>query len=122
MSFIHYLFLGHFEREGEVIRFSKSPSDSAYHPLVRRHLDSEAIKDVLRANKESEADLVFPDEWMIWLEDGYLICDKYTRNPDLIEFVARLVERTRCDIYDVSAHGVITLNDWLAVTHSYAKP
>src|SRR5712671_5081202 len=105
MSFVHYLFLGHFVHDGEVVVFSKSPSDPVYRPVVRRPLDMEVIKAVLREVKETEVeDLAFPDDWMIWLDDGYLVCDKYTRNRDAIDFVARLVERTHCDICDVGAH------------------
>jgi hypothetical protein len=123
MSFIHYLFLGHFEHDGVVVRFTKGPSDAAYHPVVCRPLDAEALKAALREVTGVEGDdLVFPDEWMMWLKDGYLICEKYTRNREAIHFVARLVERTRCEIYDVSAHGNITLRDWLDVTDGYATP
>src|SRR5437660_2500470 len=123
MSFIHYLFLGHFEHDGEVVVFSKSPSDSVYRPVVRCPLDREAIKAVLREVKQAEIeDLAFPDDWKIWLDDGYLVCEKYTRNREAIDFIARLVKRTRCDIHDVNAHCDITLLDWLAATHSYAKP
>lgn len=123
MSIIHYLFLGHFDHDGEVVRFSKSPSDPVYRPVVRRPLAREAIQAVLREVKGAKVDdLAFPDDWMIWLEDGYLVCDKYTRNREAINFVARLVERTRCEVCDVSAHRAITLHDWLAVTRDYAKP
>jgi hypothetical protein len=123
MSFIHYLFLGHFEHDGELVRFSKSPSEPVYRPVVRRPIDMEAVKAVLREVKGAEViDLAFPDDWMIWLDNDYLICDKYTRNQEAINFIARLVERIRCDIYDVSAHCEITLHDWMAVTHIYAKP
>jgi hypothetical protein len=123
MSFIHYLFLGHFEHDGEVVRFAKSPSNPVYRPVVRRPLDLEAIKGVLREVKGAEVDdLAFPDDWMMWLDAGYLVCAKYTRNRAVIDFVSRLVERTRCDIHDVGAHCDITLHDWLAVTHSYANP
>lgn len=123
MSFIHYLFLGHFEHDGGSVRFSKNPSDSVYRPVIRRPLELAAIESVLREVKGIETqDLAFPDDWMIWLDDGYLICDKYTRNREAIDFIARLVERTGCDIHDVSAHGDLTLHDWLAATRSYAKP
>ena len=44
---IHYLFLGHFEHDGEMVRFSKSPSDLAYRPVVRRSLDSARTNEVL---------------------------------------------------------------------------
>ncbi len=114
MSFIHYLFLGHFEHDGAGLRFSKSASDPVYRPVVRQPLDPEMIKCVLREVKGDKVDdLTFPDEWMIWLDNGYLICDKYTTNQEAINFVARLVKRTHCEIYDVSAHGAIGLDDWL---------
>ena len=123
MSFIHYLFLGHFEHDGEVVRFSRSPSDPVYRPVVRRPMDTEAINAILREVTGAEVDgLTFPDDWMTWLDDGYLVRDKYTRNREVIDFVARLVERTHCDIHDVSAHCDITLHDWLAVSGAYAKP
>jgi hypothetical protein len=123
MSFIHYLFLGHFEHDGDVVRFAKSPRDGAYWPVIRRPLDPEAIKAVLRQVKGADVEeLAFPDDWRIWWEDGYLVCDKYTRNPEAINFVTHLVERTGCDIHDVSAHRDIPLSDWLAAMRCYAKP
>ncbi len=123
MSFIHYLFLGHFEHDGEVVRFSKPPSDPVYRPVVRRPLDVEAIKTVLqKLHGVENIDIAFPDDWMVWLKDGYLTCEKYTRNREAITFVARLVETTHCDIYDVSAHCDIKLRDWIAATRAYAEP
>ncbi len=120
MSFIHYLFLGYFEYDGEWVRFSKSPNDPVYRPVVRRPLETEAIQTALREVKGIEIkELAFPDDWRIWLDGGYLVCDKYTRNQEEIDFIACLVERTGCDIHDVSAHCDITLHDWLAVTRSY---
>ncbi|HZT80357.1 MAG TPA: hypothetical protein VFA26_09050 [Gemmataceae bacterium] len=123
MSFIHYLFLGHFEHDGDVVRFSKTTSDPVYRPVVRHSIDTGATKAVLQEVKGAGVDdLAFPDDWMVWLSNGYLVCEKYTRNPEVINFVARLVKRTRCEICDASAHCVITLDDWLAVVHDYAKP
>ena len=122
MSFIHYLFLGHFEHDGDVVRFSRSPIDSVYRPVVRSALDAESILTTLREVKGSEVEGIdFPDDWAVWLNGGYLICDKYTRNSELIDFVDRLVRRTHCDIHDAGAHCDITLREWLEVTHSYAK-
>jgi hypothetical protein len=123
MSFIHYLFLGHFERDGAVVRFAKRPGESAYRPVVRRPLDTKTVRAALRDAKGTEADdLAFPDDWPVWLEDGYLACDKYTRNREAINFVAHLAERTRCDIYDVGAHRDITLDDWHAVWPTISAP
>jgi hypothetical protein len=119
MSFIHYLFIGHFEDDGAVIRLVKGPHDSAYRPVVHHALDREVLKSVLGDVKGAPPDDVeFPDDWMMWLEDGYLVCDKYTRIPDAVDFVARVVERTGCEIYDVSAHAAIPLREWLAVAQT----
>ncbi len=116
MPFIHYLFLGHFEHDGEVVRFAKTPSDPVYQPVIRSPIDRRAVQAVLgEVTGAGPDDLAFPDDWNIWLDAGYVICDKYTRNREAIQFITRLVERTRCEIYDVGAHGDITLRDWLAV-------
>jgi len=81
------------------------------------------VQDVLREVIGTKVDSVaFPEDWMIWSDDGYLICDKYTRNQEAIQFITRLVEQARCEIYDVNAHATIPLRDWLAVTEAYAKP
>jgi hypothetical protein len=123
MSFIHYLFLGHFEHDGTTVRFAKSPGESVYKPVVRRPIDAKAVEAALREITKSEADdLAVPEDWMVWVDEGYLVCDKYTTNQEAITFIARLVERTRCDIYDVAAHCDITLHDWLAVLHHYSRP
>ena len=89
MSFIHYLFLGHFERDGEAVRFSKSPSDAAYKPVVSRPMDTQVIKTVLQESRGAKVnDLSFPDAWGIWMDDGYLVSDKYTTNQEAINFIA----------------------------------
>jgi hypothetical protein len=122
MSFIHYLFLGHFEHDGEIVRFAKSSGDSVYRPVARAPLDLKAVQGVLRDVQGTAADdITFPDDWMMWMDAGYLVCDKYTKNREAISFITRLAERTRCDIYDVSAHCDISLHDWLAVTETYTK-
>jgi hypothetical protein len=114
--------LGHFEHDGEITCFKKNPSDSTYRPVVRRSLDAEAIAAVLwEVTGTKVNDLAFPADWWIRMDDGYLVCDKYTRNRKMIDFVAQLVKRTSCDIHDVSAHCDITLHDWVAVTRSYAQ-
>jgi hypothetical protein len=121
MSFIHYLLVGHFERDGNRVRLSKNTSDAVYRPVTRRPIDSEVMTTVLSEIRGTDdGSHVIPYDWMIWLKDGYLACEKYTRNREAIAFVTRLVERTHCDIYDVSAHADIALQDWLVATRPYA--
>lgn len=123
MSFIHYLFLGHFDHDGEVGRFEKRSGDTTYEPVLRSFLDMKASQAVLREMRGAEFDAsTFPPDWSIWDNDGYLICEKYTKNNEMIEFVTRLVRRTGCNIYDASAHCEITLDAWLSVIREYSTP
>jgi hypothetical protein len=122
MSFIHYLFLGYFERDGETTRFSKNCGGSTFHPVLRQPLETEMIASVLQEVDGAEDGAPsIPEAWPIWVEDGYLICDKYMRNAEALDFVTRLVRRTGCDIYDAGAHRDISLEEWLTATHAYAK-
>jgi hypothetical protein len=102
VSLIHYLFAGHFEREDGHVKFARGP-DGAFRPVVRRPLDAAGI-------------IGLPAEWSAWVEGGYLICDKYTRNEGEVEFVTRLVEATGCDLYDAAAHRDISVAEWRALT------
>jgi hypothetical protein len=122
MSFVHYLFLGHFDRVGDAVRFAKDPQDGTYRPVIRSALDAESIVTTLREVKGSEVEGVdFPDDWTVWSEGGYLVCDKYTRNAEVIDFIDRLVRQTRCDMYDAAAHSDITLREWLESSRCHAK-
>jgi hypothetical protein len=116
MAMVHYLFLGHFECEGEMARFGKSGNERAFKPVFARSLDVNVVQTALQEVKGAEADgLSFPSDWLVWLGDGYLVADKYTRNADAIDFIARLVIRTGCNICDVASHRTIALQDWLTV-------
>ena len=69
MSFIHHLFLGHFDHNGKTVRFSKSPSDSVYRPVVLRPISREAIQAALQESNGMEiTDAAFPEDWEVWLE------------------------------------------------------
>jgi hypothetical protein len=113
---VHYLFLGHFEREGVMVCFRKCGNEPAFKPVLSRSLDVSAVRTALQEEKGAEADgLSFPSDWLVWQSDGYLVADKYTRNADAIDFIARLAKRTGCDICDVASHYTIALQDWLSV-------
>ena len=101
------------------MRFVKDPSGRVYKPVVGREIDTEVIKNLLQEGQAGAAHkLVFPEDWAIWREDGYLVCEKYTRNEEAIHCIVGLVQRARCEIYDVGAHCGITLDEWLAAIRS----
>jgi hypothetical protein len=38
-----------------------------------------------------------------------------------MDFLAQVVERTHCEIYDVPAHCDLTLDQWLTVAHDHSR-
>lgn len=119
---VHYLFLGFFDHEGNQVRLAKSRADGAFHPVVHRPLDGATVLTVLHEARGTEIeDRGFPEGWTSWLEDGYVVCDKHTRNEDEVSFIAQLAQRTGCSIYDVSAFREIKLEEWLKQAPGYAK-
>lgn len=121
MAFIHYLFLGHFDHTDKILRFEKRPGDRVYKPVVSRPIEMGEAKAVFQEVRGGD-DSPFPPDWLASEEDNYLICEKYTRNREVVEFVSLLVERTGCSIYDVAAHGEILLPEWLAAIREYSRP
>lgn len=119
MSFIHYLFVGDFDRDEHGIRFVRPGPGEPFRPVVARPLTpnmvAAAVRDVTGGANET-----IPNDWSAWLDDGFLICDRYTKNPREIEFISRLVEQTGYSLYDRSVHEEVSLPEWLAVVHGTA--
>ena len=116
MSFIHYLFVGDFERDEHGVRFARPGPGAPYRPVVARPLTENvvaaAVKDVTGGAIET-----IPNDWSAWLDDGFLICDRYTKNLREIEFISALVERAGYSLYDRAAHTDISLPDgWRSFT------
>lgn len=111
MSFIHYLIVGRFARDDRGVRFARPGPGEPYRPVVASPLTPGDI-----AAAVGDASGTIPEGWSAWLDDGYLVCDLYTRNADEIEFVARLVEQTGCALHDHAGHADLSLADWFART------
>ncbi len=114
MSFLHYMYIGHFEQEGDYVRFTNTPTDSILKPVVRRPLDMETVKRLVRELKGSEIEpgnSLLPSDWAIWAEDGYLACDQCVLRPEEIDFIARLTQNTGCDLVDFNARSVVNSGD-----------
>jgi hypothetical protein len=119
MSFIHYLLLGHFDRDDNVVRFAKRSEGAPFEPVLSNPIASATLRSILRAMLGGEG-ATLPPYWPIWEKDGYLICEKYTRNSEMVDFATRVVNRTGCEIYDVAAHRDISLDSWLAAIREYS--
>lgn len=119
---IHYLYLGHFDREGNFIRFEKHTDTKPawYRPVVVLPLDPTVMAELL-AEKDLTPSTV-PDDWGIsFEEEGFLACDRYTRTRDARDFVERLALRTGCDIVDYSSLSFLSPDDlWRTVSKGQA--
>jgi hypothetical protein len=104
---IHYLYIGHFERDDGFIQFSRSPDETKINPVITRPLERDAIDDILRELTGSNTARI-PEEWHLWSESDFLVCDKYIRNPTAIAFVCRLVGQTGCDVADYCNQSMVT--------------
>ena len=111
---LHYLYVGHFDRDEHGVRFARSDEDPIYRPVVTRSLTALGLSAFVRDATGERASLI-PDDWSAWLEQirGYVICDFYLRNPEEIEFVSQLVEREGCSLCDVAGHSEVSLTEWL---------
>ena len=111
---LHYVCVGHFDRDEHGVRFTRSGEDPVYRPAVTRPLTALGLSAFVSEATGGRASLI-PDDWSAWLEQirGYVICDLYLRDPEEIEFVSQLVEREGCSLCDVAAHSELTLVEWL---------
>src|SRR5437660_1243816 len=94
MSFVHYLYIGHFEREGNFVRFANTPTDPILKPIMSHSLDTDAVKRLVQESGmvSKAGNSLFPVGWAIWAENGYLGCDQCELNQEAIDFIIRLAQ------------------------------
>jgi hypothetical protein len=102
---IHYVYVGHFARRGDFIEFRKE-ADGSSRPVVTGPLSAKAVQNVLKARGLTASSL--PAEWGLWLEDGFMVCDRFTHSRDAIEVVRRLATETGCDVADYSSQSLLS--------------
>lgn len=107
MSLVHNLYLGHFEREGDFVRLSRTPANPLLTPVISRPLDMAVVEELLREKGLYASDI--PDEWELYLEDGYIVCAR--RHPEAVDFLIRLARRTGCDIFDLACFALLKPED-----------
>src|SRR6266446_7665149 len=115
---IHYVYLGHFDHEGTFIRFEKRADTKPvwYRPVVVLPLDPTVIAELL-AEKGLTPSTV-PEGWgLSFEEEGFLACDRHTRNRDAKDFVKRLALRTGCDVADYSSLSLVSPDELWPAEH-----
>jgi hypothetical protein len=115
MSFVHYLYIGHFEHEGRLVRFANTATDPILKPVVCHSLDMDAVKRLVpQSGREADGGSPpFPPGWSIWAEDGYLACDQGALSPEVIDFIVRLAQVTGCELVDFNTRSSIGPEDLL---------
>ena len=105
MSFLHLIYIGHFYHERDLVQFSSTLTDPIMKPVVRRPLDMGEVKRLVQEVSGLEEDPLFPADWNIWVEDGYLAGNRYALNQEAIDFIARMIRLAGCDIVDFNARS-----------------
>jgi hypothetical protein len=97
----HYHYIGHFEHEGDFIRFQRS-DDRPYRPVVKQPIEWGIVEELFRLKNVAATDI--PEEWGLGADDsGYFVWDSFCKNQDAREFVQHLAARTGCDLADYSS-------------------
>jgi hypothetical protein len=101
MSFLHLAYIGDFELDdATTLRMTWTSDDPIRKPVVRRPLDLDMIKQLVSEFTAPEEAGVFPADWSIRLDNGYLVCDRYALDVEEIQFLRRLVEKTGCRLFE----------------------
>jgi hypothetical protein len=102
---IHYVYAGHFARERGFIAFQKH-ADGSVRPVVQRALSMEAVQKHFGQYGLTSSEI--PEDWGLWLDDGFIVCDRFTHRREAIELVRGLAAETGCDIADLSSLSFMT--------------
>ena len=106
---VHHLYVGHFENDGDVGR-TKRDGHGIPRLIRTRPLDPILVEEALRTVGGEAVHLgSIPAHWDLWPEDGYLVCDHYTRSRRAIEFVIRVVRATGCEMFDSNLFPRVTV-------------
>src|SRR5438132_341938 len=97
---IHYIYIGHFARQADFIKFQKQ-ADGSLRPVVTLPLSMETVQQALKQLGSPWASL--PEDWGLGLDDGFLVCDRHTHSREAIELVRLLAAQSGCDIADYSS-------------------
>ncbi len=102
---IHYVYMGDFVHEGNFIKFQKQ-ADGALRPVVSRPISTELVEDIFKQNGVTISSI--PDEWGLWFDEGFVVCDRFTRSRTAIEIIRRLATETGCDVADYWSQTLIS--------------
>jgi hypothetical protein len=106
---LHFLYVGHFAHQGNFIKFNKL-ADGSLRPAVERSLSMDIIQKTLNQRGLSASSI--PDEWGVWLDNGFIVCDAVTHSRAAIEFIRDLAQETGCDLGDYSSQSLCTPSEW----------
>lgn len=110
MSFVHNLYIGKFKHEGDHVKIERSAFYRVKMPVIQSPL---APKDFVMLLPEGQFDAgsPFPPEWHMEFLEGMIICDKHKIPNSAREFIAKIVGKSDCEIYDYNSGITININD-----------
>jgi hypothetical protein len=102
---LHFLYVGHFARQGDFIKFTNH-ADGSLRPVITRPLQIEVVQNALEQKGLAVSSI--PEEWGVWLDDGFLVCNPVSHNREAIELIRRLAEVTGCDLADYTSQTLMS--------------
>jgi hypothetical protein len=103
VSFLHLIYVGDFEvSDGSSLQMTRTSDDPIYKPVVRHPIDLEVVARLIPEGLAMAGSRVIPADWSIWLEDGYLVADRYALGVEEVRFLWKLVEETGYRLFERS--------------------
>lgn len=114
----HYLYIGHFERDNEFIRFVAESGSipSVYSPVVQRPIDP-AVVEQLISEKGYTVNSI-PDSWGIVIKSGYVVWNRFCGEVAAKDFVVQLARKTGCDLADYSSLSFMDVEELVQPTEN----
>ena len=112
-AMVHDLYIGHFEHDGHCgrIRVERVAGGRRATLVMARPLDWGVVEATLRAVGGNDVALSsIPRGWRLRVaQQGYLVCDHYTRSRRAIEFVIRLARKTGCQLINSNLFPLVSV-------------
>lgn len=108
---LHYVYVGHFERDAEFIRFAPVSDEKPvwYRPVIHRPIQSDIVRDIL-LSKGVESASEIPEEWGVYEDAGFFVWERFSGEEAARDFIKQLALRSGCDLADYST--LTFMNAW----------
>ncbi len=114
---LHYIYAGHFEHEGNHIRYTRRESRwDASRPVISRSIRPDIVSALQIDGFNSGRGELLPPHWEDQISDGFLSWDRHELTAEDVAFIEKLVKSGACEIFDSSNGQFLTTDElWQCV-------